>query len=187
GVWSGVGFVSSHIERSLRWIRPGVSHIDSRNLGRTVTSEPSTVAQLIVSRAREHPDKPFLLFGSGRITYGEYLERCARVAGMMRARLPDGKPPHVGVLMGNSPEFLYLIGGAALAGAVIVGINATRHGAEIERDIRHTDCAFVVADETYRPLLSGLDVPDIVDASEIEGRPYDGLGPEPDDLFLLIF
>ena len=84
-----------------------------------MTAEPKTVADLITSRAREHPDKPFLLFGSGRITYGEYLERSARVAGMMRARLPEGKPPHVGVLMGNSPEFLYLIGGAALAGAVI--------------------------------------------------------------------
>ena len=45
-----------------------------------MTAEPKTVADLITSRAREHPDKPFLLFGSGRVTYGEYLERCARVS-----------------------------------------------------------------------------------------------------------
>src|SRR5207248_3276096 len=148
-----------------------------------------TVADLITSRAREHPDKPFLLFGSGRITYGEYLERSARVAGMMRARLPEGKPPHVGVLMGNSPEFLYLIGGAALAGAVIVGINATRRGSEVERDIQHTDCAFVIVDDAHLSILAGLDTPAKFATDSIA----EGFDPdyEPrsnsDDLFLLIF
>ena len=40
-----------------------------------MTAEPKTVADLITSRAREHADKPFLLFGSGRITYGELSRR----------------------------------------------------------------------------------------------------------------
>jgi len=153
-----------------------------------VSSEPKTVADLIVRRAREHPDKPFLLFANERITYGEYFERCARAAGMMRARLPEGKPPHVGVLMGNTPEFLYLIGGAALAGAVIVGINGTRRGSEVERDIRHTDCAFVIVDEAHRSILAGLDTPEIVSYETEEGFE---LNYEPrsksEDLFLLIF
>jgi fatty-acyl-CoA synthase len=152
-----------------------------------VTAEPKTIADLITARAREHPDKPFILFGVEQISYGEYLERCLRVAGMMRARLPEGKPPHVGVLMGNHPEFLYLIGGAALAGAVIVGINATRRGHEIERDINHTDCAFVVTDGLYRQFLTKLDVPPMIGSEEIYGEPYDGPGPQPEDLFLLIF
>ena len=152
-----------------------------------MSSEPKTVADLITARAREHPGKTFLLFGSDRVTYGEYYERSARAAAMIRARLPEGRPPHVGVLMENRPEFLYLIGGAALAGAVIVGINATRRGAEIERDIRHTDCAFIAVGDEYRSLLNGLDVPSIVGVSQIEADGEIGPGPKPDDLFLLIF
>jgi fatty-acyl-CoA synthase len=154
-----------------------------------VNAEPKTVGELIERRAREHPDKPFLLFANDRITYGEYFERCARAAGMMRARLPEGEPPHVGVLMGNTPEFLYLIGGAALAGAVIVGINATRRGPEVERDIRHTDCAFVIVDDAHRSILTGLDTPATLPSNETDA----GFDPdyEPrsksDDLFLLIF
>jgi fatty-acyl-CoA synthase len=154
-----------------------------------VNAEPKTVAELIERRAREHPDKPFLLFDNDRITYGEYFERCARAAGMMKSRLPEDAPPHVGVLMGNTPEFLYLIGGAALAGAVIVGINATRRGSEVERDIRHTDCAFVIVDDAHRSILAGLNIPATLPSNEMDA----GFDPdyEPrsksDDLFLLIF
>ena len=43
--------------------------------------------------------------------------------------------------------------GAALAGACIVGVNATRRGAELARDIDHTSCQFVVADATYADLV----------------------------------
>ncbi|HJT37536.1 MAG TPA: AMP-binding protein [Actinomycetota bacterium] len=152
-----------------------------------MSAEPKTVADLITARAREHPDTPFILFGSDRITYGDYLERCTRVARAMRAMLPEGKPPHVGVLMGNSPEFLYLIGGAAIAVVVIVGINATRRGHEIERDINHTDCAFIVADGLYRQFLSDLAIPPVFGFNELRGDAEIGPGPQPDDLFLLIF
>jgi fatty-acyl-CoA synthase len=91
--------------------------------------------------------------------------------------------------MGNSPEFLYLIGGAALAGAVIVGINATRRGSELEIDIRHTDCAFVIVDDAHRSLLAGLDTPATLSADSTD----EGFEPDyerrsnSDDLFLLIF
>ena len=38
-----------------------------------------------------------------------------------------------------------------LAGAVVVGINPTRRGAELARDINHTDCQLIVTDATMRP------------------------------------
>ncbi|MGZ4190387.1 MAG: AMP-binding protein [Actinomycetota bacterium] len=153
-----------------------------------MSAQPQTVADLIQQRAREHPDKPFILFGSERITYGEYYERCARVARAFQELLTDEKPPHIGVLMENSPAFLELIGGAALSGSVIVGINATRRGAELERDIRHTDCAFVVTDDHFGSLLDGLDVPTTIGIDSISSHePYDGVGPAPESMFLLIF
>ena len=53
-------------------------------------------------------------------------------------------PFHVGVLLDNVPEYVFLLGGAALAGATVVGINPTRRGDELAHDIRHTDCGLVV-------------------------------------------
>ena len=70
-------------------------------------------------------------------------------------------PFHVGVLLENVPEFVFLLLGAGLAGAAVVGINPTRRGAELARDINHTDCQLIVTDGSMRPLLDGipLDLP----------------------------
>ena len=67
-------------------------------------------------------------------------------------------PFHFGVLLENVPEYLYWIGGAALAGAAVVGINPTRRGAELAHDVRHTDCQLVVTDEAGAGMLAGLDL-----------------------------
>ena len=65
-------------------------------------------------------------------------------------------PFHVGVLLENVPEFVFLLMGAGLAGAAVVGINPTRRGAELARDINHTDCQLIVTDDSMRPLLDGI-------------------------------
>ncbi len=62
------------------------------------------------------------------------------------------------MLLDNVPEYVFLLGGAALAGAAVVGINPTRRGAQLAHDIRHTDCTLVVTEAAYRPLLAGLDL-----------------------------
>ena len=152
-----------------------------------------TVADLIRERAHRRPHAPFLRFEDFVITYGAYLARCVRVAAMLSERLPRDGPRHVGVLMENRPEFVDLVGGAALAGAVLVGLNATRRGPELERDIAHTDCALVVTDDANASLLDGLDVPPRL----VTGIGYehalpddpadDDRGVQSEDLFLLIF
>jgi fatty-acyl-CoA synthase len=151
-----------------------------------------TVGQLIRARASERADALFLAFEQQHWTYGDYLTRCLKVANSLSALLGD--PRHVGVLMENRPEYLDVLGGAALSGSVVVGINATRRGPELERDIRHTDCRLLITDDTYGELLRGLDVPptlrvggsfdDAVDAAETTDR---GWPVSDDDLFLLIF
>jgi fatty-acyl-CoA synthase len=151
-----------------------------------------TVGQVIRDRAREHPDRTFLTFEERAATYGEYFDRCTAVANLFSTSLGD--PPHVAVLMENRPEFLEILGGAALCGAVVVGINATRRGPELERDIRHTDCELLITDEAYGGLLEGIDAPRTLvvgstyDAALADQRATD-LGWEVDDgdLYLLIF
>ena len=66
--------------------------------------------------------------------------------------------PHIGVLLDNVPEFSMWLGAAAVSGATIVGINPTRRGAELERDITHTECQLVITERRHLDLLDGLDL-----------------------------
>lgn len=114
-----------------------------------------TVAELI--RARAGDDHAALRFEDDTWTYGEYLEACAERAALLdEVRRPG--PFHVGVLLDNVPEFPMWLGAAALAGAVVVGINPTRRGAELARDITHTDCQLLVTEDAHASLLEGVDV-----------------------------
>ena len=90
-------------------------------------------------------------------TWAEYVVECRARAALLEDLRRDG-PFHVGVLLDNVPEFPMWLGGAALAGATLVGINPTRRGAELARDIRHTDCQLIVTEPAHRPLLDGLDL-----------------------------
>ncbi|MGZ8762962.1 MAG: AMP-binding protein, partial [Acidimicrobiia bacterium] len=112
--------------------------------------------------------------------------------------LVTADPPHVGVLLENTPEFVFLLGGAAVSGHVVVGLNLTRRGEELARDVRHTDCAVVLTDPAHAELLEGLDLgsahvrnaSDLDDNDDLasaasaaaERRP-----PTADDLLLLLF
>lgn len=90
-------------------------------------------------------------------TWGAVALESARRAAMLRSLRQPG-PFHVGVLLENVPEYLFLAGGAAFAGATIVGINPTRRGDELARDVRHTDCQLIITDAASAPLLDGLDL-----------------------------
>src|SRR5215213_11883135 len=90
-------------------------------------------------------------------TWRDFVADCRQVASVATSLRRSG-PFHVGVLLDNTPEFLHWIGGAALAGAAVVGVNATRRGAELATDVRHTDCQLLVTDRPHLELLDGLDL-----------------------------
>ncbi len=89
--------------------------------------------------------------------WDEVVQESAARADLLRSLRGDG-PFHVGVLLDNVPEFLFWLGGAALAGATVVGINSTRRGEYLEAEVRHTDCQLVVTDRPGLALLDGLDI-----------------------------
>lgn len=74
-----------------------------------------------------------------------------------RARWPVQEPFHIGVLLDNVPDFLFWLGGAALVGATIVGINPTRGSAELAAEIRLADCQLIVTDTPGAARLRSLD------------------------------
>ncbi|GIW40213.1 MAG: acyl-CoA synthetase [Candidatus Binatia bacterium] len=114
-----------------------------------------TVGDVIRRNARdpEIRNRPFLLFGDLEITHEEYYRESCRYARLfLSLRVPE-EPFHVAVLLDNIPEFLFALGGAALAGAVLVGINNTQRGEHLLRDIHHADCQVLLLEPSGTELL----------------------------------
>ncbi len=117
-----------------------------------------TLAELIRLRGTDPAtrDLPFLRFASWQCSFGEYYQECARWAELFRSlRTTAGmaRPFHVGILLDNTPDYAFALGGAWLAGAAAVGINHTKRGEHLARDIAHTDCTLLVVETKYQPLL----------------------------------
>jgi fatty-acyl-CoA synthase len=91
--------------------------------------------------------RPAVRFGDRTWTHGEYHAESSRWAQLFVAhRAGRDRPLHVGVLADNTPDYLFALGGAALAGATVVGLNHTRVGDHLARDVTHADVDLVVTE-----------------------------------------
>ncbi len=67
------------------------------------------------------------------------------------------------MLLDNTPDYVFALCGAALSGSVIAGLNFTRHGEHLARDIVHTDLQLVITEPRHEDQLAaaldGLDLP----------------------------
>jgi acyl-CoA synthetase (AMP-forming)/AMP-acid ligase II len=108
-------------------------------------------------KARAGDTNLALRFEDESWTYDEWVRACATRAALFEAmRIPGA--PHIGVLLDNVPDFSMWAGAAAMCGATIVGINPTRRGEGLERDITHTECQLIVTETRHLELLDGLDL-----------------------------
>ncbi|MFV8053383.1 AMP-binding protein [Mycobacterium sp. 48b] len=90
-------------------------------------------------------------------TWDEVVTESAARGALAQSLRADG-PFHIGVLLDNVPDFVFWLGGAALVGATIVGINPTRGNDELAGEVRHADCQLIITDLAGRERLSGLDL-----------------------------
>ncbi len=166
--------------------------------GTTTEATANTVAALLSRRADD--DTPGIIVDDHTWSWREVVAESDRWAMALETLRPPTGPFHIGVLLGNVPEYLFALFGAARIGGVTVGINETRRGEELARDVRHTDCVAVLTDATHAPLLDGLDLgtTPVLDVGADDWR--DRLATEPsldrrlevaevlpDDIFILIF
>jgi fatty-acyl-CoA synthase len=152
-----------------------------------------TIGELLVARAGD--TNPGIVTDDHRWSWREVVAESSARAAVFDGLCVTGR--HVGVLLENVPEFVFLLGGAALSGTVIVGINPTRRGSELARDIAHTDCAVVLTESSQVGLLEGLDLGVPVHVVDDEpwmqlvagkrGAPVPDELPPPDALYVLIF
>jgi fatty-acyl-CoA synthase len=142
-----------------------------------------TVAELVQERWGDH--RPGLWCEDQVLSHHEVAAGAAARAALLADLLPRGAEPHIGVLLDNTPEFPLWLSAAALAGAAVAGINPTRRGPELARDILHTDCRVLVTERSRLPLLDGLRLPGVrilVTDSDAYGEllaPYEGAKPDP--------
>jgi fatty-acyl-CoA synthase len=127
---------------------------------------PAPNAAALVRRNGTDPDRsrrPAIHFGDRHWTHAEYLDESVRWARLFRAERVEGRPLHVAVLLDNTPDYLFAFGGAALAGATIVGLNHTRQGEHLLRDISHTDGVLLVTETSHvsrlAPIAGDLPMP----------------------------
>ncbi|MFI6137500.1 AMP-binding protein [Streptomyces griseus] len=122
-------------------------------------SSTGTVAELVRRQWGDH--RPALKHGPTVLSHHQVVEGAAARAALLADLLPRGGEPHVGLLLDNTPEFPLWLSAAALAGAAVAGINPTRRGPELARDILHTEAPVLITERAHLPLIDGLELPGV--------------------------
>ncbi|HEY7051133.1 MAG TPA: long-chain-fatty-acid--CoA ligase FadD17 [Mycobacterium sp.] len=154
-------------------------------------SELPTVTSLVTPLV--DVDDRGVFFEGSFTSWREHIQQGAAVAAALRERLDPTLPPHVGVLLQNTPFFSSLLVAAALAGIVPVGLNPIRRGAALKRDVRHADCQLVLADAASAAVVGDIDHIDVDSplwSAEVDGHkdaPVAAREAAPSDTFMLIY
>ncbi|HET9891781.1 MAG TPA: AMP-binding protein, partial [Mycobacterium sp.] len=134
-----------------------------------------------------------IYFEDSFTSWRDHLQHGAAIAAALRARLDPSRPPHVGVLLENTPFFSAMLVAAGMSGIVPVGLNPVRRGEALQRDIAKADCQLVLADSNSSETLSDiehLNADSAAWADEVAAH-HDAQirfqAASPADLFMLIF
>jgi acyl-CoA synthetase (AMP-forming)/AMP-acid ligase II len=118
-----------------------------------MSAPPATMADAIRARSSDSGERCFVRYGERRWSFAATHREACRLANLFLARRDPARPFHVGVLMDNLPEFVFTELGCALAGAALVGLNPTRTGAALARDVEYADCQIVIVESRYAAQL----------------------------------
>ncbi len=113
----------------------------------------TTVGQLLVDAASEVPDTVALVEGVAesdrrRWTYRQLLGEATGVARGLAATMQPGE--RVAIWAANSPEWVFVELGAALAGVTLVTVNPALTATEAEYAFRQSRCSVIIHDDEFR-------------------------------------
>ena len=141
--------------------------------------------------ARHRPDKPAIIFGEQRITYGELWDRVARLAnGLTRAGVCPGA--RIACLTTNHPAFLETYFAASVIGAIFVPLNFRLAQTELRFQIEDAEPSVLILGATQEDCpvsflqelrTKALKIFRIETGKETGGGSYEELlggGPPPD-------
>ena len=164
-----------------------------------------TLPALLDALADSAPDRDFLVYRNERWTYGAFRDEAARLAAGLAAH-GVRRGDNVGLLMGNSTEWLLVMFAALSLGARVVGINTWFRGRELRHVFAKVDIKLLVAADRYlgqdyaallRKAGAFREVPTVVILGKappgalpfavLRREPGAFSGPEPDDVAQILF
>jgi long-chain acyl-CoA synthetase len=115
----------------------------------------ATIKDLTGRNAVERGDTPFLLFHGDTITYGQLEKRSDACAAYLSSRGVK-RGDVVAFMMGNSPEFFYVLLGAQKIGAIAGPISCWWQAKEVEFLVNDCQAPVLIMDAQYEPIVSSI-------------------------------
>ncbi|HEY1854228.1 MAG TPA: AMP-binding protein [Solirubrobacterales bacterium] len=113
------------------------------------------LASLLERRARETPDRPFLVMAEAQLGFGEFNQRVNRVAHGLR-RHGVGAGDRVAIMLRNSLEFLLSSYALKKLGAVEVAINTGFRGSGLVHVVNLTEAHLLVTEDEFAAALAAV-------------------------------
>jgi long-chain acyl-CoA synthetase len=119
----------------------------------TDTLPPEWIFDQIEAWAKRVPDRVAFVLDAGERTedyrYPDVLEQAATIAGQLEAK-SIGRGDRIGIIMENTPQWVFVLLGAMQIGAVTVPLATTLPEHSIELIARHAGCRLIFADDPNR-------------------------------------
>lgn len=130
------------------------------------------LANWLVRTAKNHPDRPALFQGATCVAdYAEFARRAAAIGGFLRAEYGVAKGDRVALFLGNCTQYLEILYGIWMLGAVAVPINGKLHVKEAAFILENAGASVLFSDADF-----GVDLPECVAHQvHVGGRGFAGL------------
>ncbi len=151
--------------------------------------QPTVIAQF-EQMAALNPRKPAIFWGAERIRYGQLRERIRTFAANLQQGAAIERGDRVGILLKNSPEFIYALYAALEAGATVVPVNTFLKAPEIQHIIDDCRLKCLVTEPAFDEVTAKLQRTRLVPVAELARPSSIGLPPasiSPSDLALIIY
>lgn len=132
-----------------------------------------SAGQILAQRAATCGDRTFLSFlpDERQYTYSEFHKISQNLAWDL-SRLGISKGAHVGLMAGNSPEFVAAFYTLGAMGAVAVPVNTAAVGDLLRHYLGHADCTAIIIEAEFLSVLAGVieDLPQLATIVVIGSR-----------------
>lgn len=117
-------------------------------------SSRSTFRTVLLQRAKQDPDHPFLVWDGGRLTIGELHRAATKLANAFLARgLKKGDI--VALMLDQHAEHIIILYACAFVGLVRTSLNVNAKGDYLTHFVADAKPSLVIAENRYRGVLSG--------------------------------
>ena len=122
-----------------------------------ITGVPQTLPPYFAHYCAQHGDKTFLVAGDERLSFVTVHAAAVQVAQALVATHGVQPGDRVGIAMRNSPSWIVLYMGIAMAGGVATLLNGWWQAAELATAIADVECSLIFADPPRGKRLAEID------------------------------